>query len=144
MALFEITADTNLEAVLREFRHKAESIDKLLPSIAELLVGGVLDVFEAEGPGWAPLAASTLARRRKGGRGAKILQDSGVAAATIGPGYGADYAEAFAGVDYLIYHASSQPRSKIPLRNPFDLGPFESPLLEEVAELVAAGAAQVA
>jgi hypothetical protein len=136
MALFEIQADTNLEAVLRDVRGRGQSVDRLLPTVAEMLVGGVLDVIEAEGPGWTPLADSTLRARRKAGRGAKILQDTGVAAATIGQGFGADYAEAFAGVDYLVYHASAAPRTVIPRRNPFDLGPFEGPLLNEVAELL--------
>lgn len=131
MATFEIRSSSSLELVLRNLRAKGESAHKALPAIAELLVGGVQDVFEAEGPGWKPLAESTLRRRRKNGRGAKILQDTGAAAGSIGPGFGADYAEAFAGVDYLVFHTRSDPP-----RNPFDLGPFEGPLLEEVADLL--------
>lgn len=134
--VFEIKADTDLQLVLLRYRQKAEASHGMLPVIAEMLVGGVLDVFDAEGPGWAPLAEATLARRRKNGRGARILQDSGLAATTVAAGYGEDYAEAAAGVDYLIFHSSSEPRSKLPLRNPFNLGPFEQPLLDEVAAML--------
>jgi phage gpG-like protein len=108
----------------------------MLLIVAELLVAGVHDVFEAEGPGWAPLAESTLKARRKGGAGAKILQDTGVMAGSIAPAWGDTYAEAFAGVSYAIYHVSKEPRSHLPLRDFFNLGPFESPLLDEVAALL--------
>lgn len=134
MAVFEIQAGTDLQIVLTQYRAKAQAIDGLLPSIAEILVGGVLDVFEAEGPGWPDLAESTKRQRR--GTTYKILQDTGMFAASIAPGWGADYAEAFAGVSYAIFHTSPEPRTKIPLRNPFNLGPFEPAILDEVAELV--------
>lgn len=136
MTLLEIRTDSTLQAVLLRMQGQAQGAYEALPIIAELLVSGVLDVFEAEGPDWAPLAAATLAARRKNGRGARILQDSGLMADTIAPGWGDTYAEAFAGVSYAIFHVSKEPREKIPLRDFFNLGPFENPLLDEVAELL--------
>lgn len=138
MAFFSIKATDSraLSTVLLEYQRKAQAIDGMLPTIAELLVGGVLDVFEAEGPGWAPLADATLAARRKAGKGAKILQDSGVMASSIAPAWGDTWAEAYAGVSYAVFHTSPEPREKIPLRDVFNLGPFENPLLDEVAALL--------
>lgn len=90
--------------------------------IAELLVARVQEEFESEGHGkWPPLAKSTLARRRKHGRGAKILQDKGLLAASIEAYSGDDYAEAATDKAYAVFHVSDAPRSIIPLRNFFDV-----------------------
>lgn len=138
MPVFQIKTSNTLQLALHQYQAKAQAIGGLLPTIAELLVGGVHDVFEAEGPGWAPLAESTLRSRRRHGAGAKILQDTGVMAGSIAPGWGDTYAEAFAGVNYAVYHVSDEPRHHLPKRDFFDLGPFESPVLNEVAEILLA------
>lgn len=127
-----VTASSNLEQVLVGYRQHAEKIDHLLPAIAEMLVGAVHDVFEAEGPGWEPLAEVTKQHRR--GSSFKILQDTGAFAGSIDPAWGSTYAEAHAGVSYAIFHVTGTSRMK--KRNPFELGPFEAPLLDEVAELL--------
>lgn len=136
MSVFQIKTANTLSLVLAQYQGRAESAYKMLPAIAELLVAGVLDVFEAEGPGWAPLAEATLRARRKGGAGAKILQDTGHLADSIAPGWGATYAEAFAGAAYAIFHVSKDPRHHLPMRDFFNLGPFEQPLLDEAAALL--------
>lgn len=127
-----VSVDSNLNRVLTGLRQHGEKVSELLPTIAEMLVGAVHDVFEAEGPGWEPLAAATLAHRR--GSSHKILQDTGAFAASIDPQWGGTYAEARAGVSYAIFHVTGT--SRMPKRNPFDLGPFEQPLLDEVAHLL--------
>lgn len=132
MADLEIRGETNLGQVLHHFRDRAEKLRELMPTVAEMLVGAVSDVFDAEGPGWEPLAEATLKKRR--GSSHKILQDSGASAALIDGRWGDTYAEAAAGTSYLIFHVHGT--KFMPKRNPFDLGPFESPLLDEVAALL--------
>jgi len=131
VADIEVKVESNLARVLREMRQQSEKVHTLLPAIAEMLVSAVEDVFEAEGPGWEPLAESTLKARR--GTSHKILQDTGLFAG-IDPAWGDTYAEAAAGVSYAIFHVEGTVH--MPKRNPFDLGPFESPLLDEVASLI--------
>jgi phage gpG-like protein len=132
VAFLEIKADSDLNKVLLELQGKGQSIDKFLPTIGEMLVGAVNDVLEAEGPGWEPLADSTKAQRR--GSVYKILQDTGVMAASLEPKIGPTYAEAVFGASYAIYHVTGT--SRMPRRDPTDLGPFLDPLLDEVAQLL--------
>jgi phage gpG-like protein len=132
MADLEVKAETDLAKAIAGLRVHAEKMDALLPTIAEMLVGAVQDVFDAEGPGWEPLAEATKKRRR--GSSYKILQDTGVMAASVDPRWGTGYAEAVGGASYTIFHVTGT--EYMPKRNPFDLGPFEQPLLEEVAALL--------
>jgi phage gpG-like protein len=89
-------------------------------AFAEHLVAAVSDEFESAGRGrWAPLAERTLANRR--GSAAQILVDTGRFAGSIEPDSGPDFAEAGTDVSYAVYHVSDEPRSIIPLRNPFDV-----------------------
>ena len=130
MADLTIKADSDLDKVLADFA--AKSIDKVLPIAAELLVGAVHDVIEAEGPGWEPLAEATKARRR--GSSYKILQDTGVGAASVAAQYGSTYAEAVDGTTYFWRHTVGG--EHLPVRDWTNLGPFEAPLLDEVAALM--------
>lgn len=106
------------------------------PAVADALVVGVADVYEAAGPGWAPLAPATQEARRKGrGSGSnKILRDTGVMADTSS-GFGPDWVEAWSPASYADFHATGT--RFMPKRNPFDLGPFEADVLEDVADLIA-------
>jgi phage gpG-like protein len=134
---FGIKVEHNLSAIVRPMQAKAQALPDMLPIIAELLVSGVQDVFEAEGPGWAKLADATLAGRRRHGKGAKILQDTGMMAGSVSPAWGDTFAEALSLVSYDVYHVSREPRrNPDTLRDFYDLGPFEGPLLEEAAELI--------
>lgn len=114
-------------------RAKGSALSKLMPAFADALVAAVSDVYEAEGPGWDDLAPSTQQARR--GSTYKILQDTGVMAGSTSPGYGIDWAEAYAGVAYADFHATGTER--MPKRNPFDLGPFEADVLEDLAQMAA-------
>lgn len=134
--MFDVKVEHDLSTILRPMQAKAQALPEMLPIIAELLVSGVSDVFEAEGPGWEKLADSTIAARRKAGVGAKILQDSGLMAGSVSPAWGDTFAEAMSLVSYDVYHVSKEPRHKIPLRDFYDLGPFEQPILDEAAELI--------
>jgi phage gpG-like protein len=128
MASLEIKAESDLNKVLLGLQQQGQQIDKFLPAIGEMLVGAVHDVFEAQGPGWAPLAPSTIARRR--GTSHMILQDTGLMA-NVEPRYGSTYAEVVSPASYGGYHAPD-PQG----RDWTVLGPFEAPLLDDVAELL--------
>lgn len=135
MADLTIRVESNLSSVLLGLQKQAQGIDRHLPAIAEMLVGAVQDVIEAEGPGWQDLSDSTKAARR--GTSYKILQDTGLLASSVSAQYGATYAEAVDGTTYGHYHVSGTKR--MPRRDFTDLGPFLEPLLEDVAELLTGG-----
>lgn len=122
-ALYETAVDSSeFQALLMRARRHGAKLQPIMDVVAEGLVADVSDQFESEGMGkWAPLAAATLAARRKRGRGAKILQDTGRFAGSIRAHAGPNFAEATTDVAYAVYHVSDAPRSRIPLRNPFDL-----------------------
>jgi len=92
------------------------------PVLAEILVGAVNDRWMSAGGGtWAPLAPSTLYKRRLHGKGAQILQDTGRAVASVQADSGPTWAQAATDVGYMVYHVSNAARSVIPLRDPFDV-----------------------
>jgi len=128
----DISAQSNLQKVLLDISAHGKSIDRALPVVAEMLHGAVNDVFEAEGPGWEPLSDATKAARR--GTSFKILQDTGLLAGSLEPSYGSTYAEVVDGTTYGHYHVTGTKR--MPKRDWTDLGPFEEPLLDEVAEFL--------
>ena len=73
-------------------------------------VAPVVRAQQAAGRPWKPLAASTLAARRKRGRGAKILQDTGAGAASVGMNVGTDQVEIGIGLEYMGYqHGGTDP-----------------------------------
>lgn len=123
----------SLLKVLDRFERRAKNIRPLMPTIAQILVTAVEDEFETEGRGrWPDLAPSTIRQRRKGGAGAKILQDTGVLVGSIRPDHGADFAEAGTDVPYIVYHLEGGP--KIPKRNPFEVDLDE--VYDEVIDLL--------
>lgn len=135
MADLEIKTESNLAKVIGDLESQAGNVVDQMPVVAELLFGAVQDVFEAQGPGWAPLADSTVEARRNRNKGSiRILQDTGVLVGSIGKRYGSTYAEAVAGASYGIFHVTGTKR--MPKRDFTNLGPFEAPLLEDVAALL--------
>lgn len=107
-----------LREVLGAMRDRGKNLGDAMKFIAHDMVDRVEDNFATEGHGeWQGLADSTLKRRRKMGRGAKILQDTGRMAAATTADWGNDYAEAFNNTEYAKYHVSKKPRRKIPLRD---------------------------
>jgi phage gpG-like protein len=122
-AHFDVTLDaTDLVKQIRAFEKRGGDLSPTMAIIAEDLVSAVSDEFDTEGHGkWPALAESTLASRRRRGKGAKILQDTGRWAGSHQPQHGTDWAEAASDVEYAIYHVSDAPRSVIPYRSPYDL-----------------------
>jgi phage gpG-like protein len=129
---FDVSVDaTELKGALEAFAKRGGRLDDTMAVVAEMLVSAVNDKFQAGGPGWKPLAESTLLRRR--GTVAQILLDTGRLAGSIHGIHGNDFAEAATDVSYAIYHVSSAPRRKIPLRDFFDLPEH---VFDDILELV--------
>jgi len=133
---FEIDV-SEIDRELARLGRRASDLSGVTPAIAEALVGFVNEEFESAGRGrWAPLAPSTLRKRR--GSSAQILKDTGRFAASIRAEHGPDFAAATTDVSYAVFHTSDAARSVIPLRNPFDVWDVaEDEIAEMVAEYVA-------
>ena len=119
-----VTADPKqLTELFRTARARvASTLPETMGRVAEHLVSAVSDEFDSAGRGnWPPLADSTIAHRR--GTEAQILVDTGRFAGSIEADSGPDFVEAATDVSYAVYHVSDEPRSVIPLRNPFDIAP---------------------
>jgi phage gpG-like protein len=121
MATSNVVDITELLDVLADMEERAGDLSEPMAIIAEDLVSRVNDKFESGGPGWPALADSTIAKRRKKGRGAQILKDTGRLAASIEADHGSDFAEAATDVEYAVYHVSDEPREKIPKRDFLDV-----------------------
>jgi len=121
-----------LRAAVEQLQAKGKAIGHLMPTVADMLVTSVSDVYEAEGPGWRDLAESTKLARR--GTSYKVLRDTGVMAGSTAPGNGPDWAEAYAGAAYADFH--SRGTVNMPRRDPFDLGPFMDDVLSDVEALI--------
>ncbi len=117
-SLASVSVDmTDVARRLEQMAKAGLDLSPVMAVVAEQLVADVHDKFDQEGPGWAPLAPSTLASRR--GTTAQILQDTGRFAGSIHGTSGSDYAEASTDVGYAIYHVTGT--AKMPRRDPFDL-----------------------
>jgi len=82
---YEIQNDEKVRLLLKEAGDKAKNLRIPLKRCGILMLGSIDKNFRAEGrpTKWAPLSEMTLARRRKEGRGAKILQDTGLGRGSI-------------------------------------------------------------
>jgi len=111
---------------------RRNALGRVMPVIAEVLVGAVHETFEQEGPGWAPLSPATLARRRAKGSGAKILQDSSVLVNSITPAWEGRTAEAYTDVPYGKFHVFGT--SRMPKRDFTAIDLDEA--MEEIRDIV--------
>jgi len=118
VGVFDARVDAHeLIDLLTGFEKRGGDLSEIMAVIAEDLVSAVSDRYDSEGDGqWPPHAPSTL--RSRGG-GAKLLQDTGVLAASTEANSGPDFAEATTGVSYIVYHLDGGPI--IPKRNPFEI-----------------------
>lgn len=113
---------SELDRELSAIERRVTDYSEITPVLAEVLVSWVNDRWSSGGFGqWAPLAPSTLYKRRKHGKGAQILQDTGRAIASVQADSGATWAQAATDVSYMVYHVSDGARRVIPLRDPFDV-----------------------
>lgn len=123
-----------VEEAIKQIVARGKNTRYVMKSISLLLVEEVDDMFETSGHGkWDGYADSTL-RRRGHIDNAKMLIDTGRLAASITPASSAETAEAFTNVEYAKYHVSDAPRTKIPLRDFFDID--TGAIVEEAVELI--------
>lgn len=122
----------DLAKQLTKLRAQGEDLRGAVPLAAEALLAAVDDVFEKEGPGWAPLAPATIAARRGGGGGAKILQDTAVLINSIDAEQGADFVEVGTNVPYAKFHVTGT--KNMPQRDFLEID-FEA-VSTEIAEMV--------
>jgi len=75
----EIKNNEEIRALLKKAGDKAKDLRIPLKRSGILMLGSIDKNFRAEGrpTKWAPLSPMTIAMRRKKGKGAKILQDTG-------------------------------------------------------------------
>lgn len=109
MRAFDITVDdAAVHAALDALSGRVRNMRPAMSEIARLLRNATEDAFAREaspfGQKWQPLKKSTLAARRGGGAGAKILQDSGQLAASITATSDATSATLTAGKVYAAIH----------------------------------------
>lgn len=125
--------------ILRKMGDDAADMTPTMQVVAEGLVADVNDRWDSAGNGtWEDLAPSTIAKRR--GTSYEILKDTGRAAQSVNAIAGPDWAEASSDVDYLKYHVGDNPRTVIPKRDPFELGPdsidrAQQTILDALAQL---------
>lgn len=117
------TVDTSeLDRELADIEGRVLDYTPITPVLADILVACVSDEWDSAGRGrWAPLAASTLYKRRKKGLGAEILKNTGRSAGSVRGESDANSASAVTDVATMVFHVSDAARSLIPLRNPFDV-----------------------
>jgi len=117
-----IVDTSDLERELKDIERRVTDYSPITPVLAEILVAWVNDAWDSAGFGtWAPLAPSTLYKRRLKGKGAEILKDTGRSAASVQADSGPTWAQAATDVGYMVFHVSDGARSVIPLRDPFDV-----------------------
>lgn len=82
---YEIKNDEKVKALLKKAGNKAKDLKIPLKRCGILMMRSIDKNFRAEGrpKRWAPLSPMTIAMRRKKGRGAKILQDTGMGKGSI-------------------------------------------------------------
>lgn len=120
---------------LKTLQRRGSNLKDVNNNLAEILLSMVEDKFEDEGPGWPPLADSTL-RRRRASKSPKMLQDTADMVNSLQPSSGADYAEVFTNKVYASYHIEG---NGVPKRDFFDvdtdkaLETFGLILLEEIS-----------
>lgn len=105
--------------------------------IADEMLGEAHENIETEGHGkWPDLADATLEARRKAGKGAKMLADTGRLAGSFETEYSNEHAEVFTNVEYGKFHvsaehgASTDARTHVPERDYFQ---FEEGKVERSA-----------
>jgi len=76
---YEIKDDEKVKALLKKAGEKAKDLRIPLKRAGILMLGSIDKNFREEGrpTRWVPLSPMTIAMRRKEGKGAKILQDTG-------------------------------------------------------------------
>lgn len=113
---------SKLAALVDDLEQRGGAVGPYVEVIAEEMVSRVIERFELEsGHEQGPWPKSNFKHRRRQAANNRLLRDTGILFGSI---VGASYdnvAEAFTNVPYAAFHASPEPRSKIPLRDFMDI-----------------------
>lgn len=76
---YEFEGDDELKRLMQDIKAKGKNLSVPMKRAGVLMLGSIGKNFDAQGrpDKWSPLSQWTLDRRRKEGKGAKILQDTG-------------------------------------------------------------------
>lgn len=97
--------DREVTQALERLRRKLSDLTPAMREIAQALESETERRFEQEGPGWTPLAASTIRQRRKSGHWpGKMLQRRGDLVRSIESDAGPTYAVIAASKKYAAIH----------------------------------------
>lgn len=115
---------TEYARVLSDINTAAESPgEDVLELVGEDIVEGIQEEFETAGHGkWEPLAESTMKSRR--GTIAQILVDTGAMRGSIDESaieVSDTSVTVASNVEYQVFHVSDEARTKIPLRDFYDI-----------------------
>ena len=82
---YDVKGDEKVKALLKKAGNKAKDLRVPLKRCGILMLRSIDKNFRVEGrpKRWAPLSPMTIAMRRKKGKGAKILQDTGLGKGSI-------------------------------------------------------------
>jgi phage virion morphogenesis protein len=76
---YEFEGDDELKKLMQDIKGKGKNLSVPMKRAGVLMLGSIGKNFDAQGrpDKWSPLSQWTLDRRRKEGKGAKILQETG-------------------------------------------------------------------
>lgn len=122
-------------AELREMQANAKDATPILQEIAAGAASEMLKNYQggrtSQGGTMKPLSAKYAARKAKRFPGKPILRATDRMFASLTSNAGADFAEAGPTDEKARFHASPEPRAKMPLRDPFFVGAeFEDKAVE--------------
>ena len=126
-----------LDEAIREVQEVALAAQNVAPIMAEIANGAASEMRKnlveerSQGSKMRALSSSYAARKRKRYPGKTILRATDQMLASIVAGSGPDYAEAGPTDEKARYHASPEPRSVIPLRDPFYVSKASTDAAEE-------------
>lgn len=120
----------------------------VLNAIGDRLLKEINDTFKAQGkrqtPPWPALSPVTISRRRKGGAGAKALQDTGRLRASFVKRIRTKFVFVGSGVKYAPYHEFGTDDRRIPQRRMTPTQQRAQALAKTLAQLAMAKLAQEA
>lgn len=134
-----VTVDTaQLQRAIAKFPARAKDCSRQLDVIGEDIIAAIQDRFTSGG--FQALAASTLKFKARHGKSAQPLIFNGTWRREHHKRVEPRAVDVLTTVPYAVYHVSDGPRSKIPLRNPYDL-PAEvySEAARRLANFIATG-----
>lgn len=119
--MLEVTLDLDaFDGLAEKIAKRSIDLTPQLEVIGQDVMNAVQDAFKQGS--FVPLAESTLKRKAKAGKSSQPLIYDGTWRRQHHTRVESNSVTVVTDVPYAVYHVSSAPRTKIPLRNPYDLG----------------------